>query len=122
MIEDRSSPRPVSVSTATIRPAAAVVAATGSTPVAPLASASNTRGGVIRRLRSRKDSRNASAVAYTTALNADWSSARRPTMTISELKWYPKRPSSRQKLCCSMGTARTPNRRASNSTARKMPR
>ena len=71
MIPDRSSPRPVIVSTATISPAEAQVAATGRTPDAPLASAANTFGGVIRCFLSRKDNRKASNDAYTTALNAD---------------------------------------------------
>ena len=63
MIDDRSSPRPVSVSTATMRPAAAQVAATGSTPIAPLASAASSRGGVMRVDRSRNDSAKATTLA-----------------------------------------------------------
>ena len=63
MIPDRLRPRPVSVTTATMIPAAAQVAATGSTARAPAASASNTRTGVIRCFGSRNESRNASTVA-----------------------------------------------------------
>ena len=56
-------PRPVSVVTPTMTPAAAQVAATGSTPRAPLDSAWPIRRGVIRSGLCRKDSRKASAVA-----------------------------------------------------------
>ncbi len=61
--DDSSSPRPVSDTTATMIPAAAVVAAIGSTPRAPVTSASQTRFGVIRSRRSRNDIKNASSVA-----------------------------------------------------------
>ena len=53
----------MSVTTATMIPAAAQVAATGSTARAPAASASNTRPGPIRCFGSRNESRNASTVA-----------------------------------------------------------
>ena len=56
-------PSPVSVTTATMIPAAAQVAAIGSTARAPAASASHTRRGVIRCSRSRNDSRKATIVA-----------------------------------------------------------
>ncbi len=63
MIDDSFSPSPVSDTTATIRPAAAVVAAIGSTPRAPSTSAIHTRSGVIRSRRLRNESRKASTVA-----------------------------------------------------------
>jgi hypothetical protein len=63
MIPDRLSPSPVSVVTPTMMPAAAVVAAIGSTLRAPSASAWKARRGPIRWLRSKKDSTNASRVA-----------------------------------------------------------
>ena len=56
-------PRPVSVTTATMMPAAAHVAAIGSTARAPEASAAMTRGGVIRCRGSRNDSAKATKVA-----------------------------------------------------------
>ena len=52
-------------------PAAAVVAAIGSTPRAPSTSAAQTFDGTIRSRRLRNESRNASTVAYSTARNGE---------------------------------------------------
>src|SRR5918999_5393466 len=83
---DSSSPSPVSDTTATMIPAAAVVAAIGSTARAPLTSAAATLGGVIQSRRSRNDSRNASTVAYSTARNGDIPIASSTTIAISDEK------------------------------------
>ena len=87
MIELTFSPSPVKVTTATMIPAAAVVAATGSTPMAPAASASHVRLGVIQVERSRNDSKKAATVAYSTARNGDRPNAIRITIRNNELKW-----------------------------------
>lgn len=63
MTEARFRPSPVWVTTATMMPAAAQVATTGSTDLLPSASAVYSRRGVIRCRASRKDSRNCRAVA-----------------------------------------------------------
>ncbi len=63
MMLDSSRPSPVSETTATMIPAAAHVAATGSTARAPAASASPTCLGPMRCLGSRNDRRKASTVA-----------------------------------------------------------
>src|SRR6266511_2643453 len=84
---DRLNPRPVRVVTPVITPAAPQVAATGSTAREPWASASNARFGRNAFLRSRKDSANASTVAYDTARNGVMSRAMNATMATSELKW-----------------------------------
>ena len=68
-------------------PAAAVVAAIGSTPRAPATSASQTRFGPIRSRRSRKLSRNATTVAMITARNALKPIASRMTIRNRLEKW-----------------------------------
>ena len=80
-------PRPVSVMTPTISPAAAMTGMTDSAPVAPVASASKMRRGVIQEARSRKLSTNARIVAYTTARNGVMPMAMNTTMAARELKW-----------------------------------
>jgi hypothetical protein len=60
---DSSSPSPVKETTATMIPAAAVVAAIGNTPRAPLTSEPQTSRGPIQSRRSRNDIRNATTVA-----------------------------------------------------------
>ncbi len=84
---ESSSPRPVSETTATMMPAAAVVAAIGSTPRAPATSASQTLRGPMRSRLSRKDTRNASTVATITARNGEKPSTSSTTIAISEEKW-----------------------------------
>src|SRR3977135_2691429 len=74
------SPRPVSVTMPTMMPAAAVVAATGSTPVVPAASARAAWRGPSWCDLSRKDSTKARIVAYATARNGDPSQATHTTV------------------------------------------
>ena len=76
----------MSETTATIRPAAAVVAAIGSTPRAPATSASQISRGPIQSRRSRNENRNAMTVAMITARNALNPVASRTTIRISEEK------------------------------------
>jgi hypothetical protein len=57
-----------------------------------------------------------------TAWVADRPTARKTTIKIRELKWYPNRSSKRQADAVASGTARVPKRRASISTASRMPR
>ena len=85
--EDIFSPRPVSVMTATMMPAAAQVAAIGRTPRAPATSASHTRRGPIRSRLSRNEHRNAATVATSTARNGEKPTASSTTMRISDEKW-----------------------------------
>jgi hypothetical protein len=87
MIDDSSRPSPVSEMTATMIPAAAVVAAMGRTPRAPATSASPTLRGPMRSRRSRNDRRNASTVAYRTARNGEMPIPSSTTMSTSDAKW-----------------------------------
>src|SRR3954471_22992158 len=81
MISARFSPSPVWVVIATMMPATAQVAATGSTERVPWASAANNGLTVNRCSRSRKDSANWISTAYTTALNGGTSTAMKPMIT-----------------------------------------
>ena len=87
MIPASPSPRPVSVVTPTMTPAAAQVAATGSTPRAPLDSAWPIRRGVIRSGGAGTTAANASTVAYTTGGTPRPRAPCSTTITISEEKW-----------------------------------
>jgi hypothetical protein len=86
MIPASFNPRPVSVTTPTMMPEAAHTATTGSTPMAPAASASHSRRGVSRCSRSRKLSPKASSVDRTTARNGVMPSTMKMTIANSELK------------------------------------
>jgi hypothetical protein len=81
------SPSPVSVTTATMIPAAAQVAATGRTPIAPAAKAAQILRGPILCSRSKNESKNATPVAITTARKGVYPIAMRMTIRKSELKW-----------------------------------
>jgi hypothetical protein len=80
-------PRPVKDTTATMMPAAAVVAAIGSTPRAPATSAFQASRGPIQSRRSRKLSAKATTVAMSTDRNAEKPTASRMTIRNRLEKW-----------------------------------
>ena len=83
------SPRPVSVTTPTMMPAVAVVAATPSTSVAARLERRQQPRGRQRRLAPQEAQRRRPArVAQNTALNADMPSTMRTAIATSEVKWY----------------------------------
>src|SRR5258706_9098402 len=81
------NPRPVNVTTPTIMPAVAVVAATDSTPLPPVSSAAMSFRGHSAVSGRTKLNATASPVAQNTALNAVMPSTMKPAIPTSELQW-----------------------------------
>ena len=121
--DDSSRPRPVSETTATMMPAAAHVAAIGSTPRAPATSASQTLRGPIRSRLSRNESRNASTVANSTARNGEkFSASSSDDQRTATRSGSPSGASSFQKPGVSRSSPSTSKRRVSASIASRIPR
>ncbi len=132
-IELNLRPRPVSVTTPTMIPAAAQVAATARTPTEPARSAWAIRvccsgrpgpGMKPSAVSFRRNERAAAAiVAQNTAVMALNPSSMKTTTATSEVKWNPRSRIIRQTL--SRGRSATsfvPSLRASSSTIRNRPR
>src|SRR5689334_5843703 len=87
MIDENLRPRPVSVTTPTMMPAEAQVAATLSTPVVPASMACTTRFGYIADSLSKKLTTKAVTVAQKTDSVGENPHSMKMTMDTSDRKW-----------------------------------
>ena len=86
-MEENFRPSPVSVTTPTMMPAEAQVAATLSTPVVPASIAWMNRRGIIAESRSRKLTTKAVTVAQNTASVGEKPISMKITIDSSDRKW-----------------------------------
>src|SRR5258706_16190537 len=120
MIEENLSPRPVSVTTPTMMPAEAQVAATLRTPVVPDSIAWTQRFGPIADSRRKKLTTNPVTVAQNTLTVGEKPMSMKITIEMSEKKWHQERFASVQALSTPAKAASLmPYLRASSSTIRK---
>src|SRR5258706_7056548 len=86
-IEENLRPRPVSVTTPTMMPADAQVAATFSTPVVPASIACTKRRGIIADSRRKKLTTNAVTVAQKTLTVGEKPITMKTTIEMSDRQW-----------------------------------
>src|SRR4051812_38749241 len=119
-MDENLRPSPVSVTTPTMMPAAAQVAATVSTPVVPASIAETRRFGPMAVSRRKKLTRNAVTVAQNTLTDGEKPMIMKTTIETSDRKWNQYRFDSVHALSTTWNAAAVmPYLRASSSTMRK---